>query len=234
MSLVLSPDQVRRVDELAIERYHIPSLILMENAGRNAAEVIRCVYGGSGSALILCGAGNNGGDGLVIARHLHNAGWSVRLMVPGQPHTMTEDARANLRIIEAMAKHHVAPTCQRIPVEVQAIRNLVESIGHDEIVVDALLGTGFRGRVRSPMAELITAVNAASKRAVVAVDVPSGLDCEIGAASNATIQADLTITFVARKSGFSTETALPFLGRVEVVDIGAPTDLIAEVAGSRP
>ena len=108
----------------------------------------------------------------------------------------------------------------------------VSSVTTDDVIVDALLGTGFRGQVRSPTAELIHAVNAAGKRAVVAIDVPSGLDCDSGAASTSTIQADVTITFVALKRGFNAPDARPFLGRVEVADIGAPRQLIDEIAAS--
>jgi NAD(P)H-hydrate epimerase len=110
-------------------------------------------------------------------------------------------------------------------------KQTVETIGRDDVVVDALLGTGFRGQVRSPTAELIDALNSAPCRARVAVDVPSGLDCDTGVPSNACVRADLTITFVAAKTGFSAEPAAPYVGRVEVVDIGAPHELLEEVLG---
>jgi NAD(P)H-hydrate epimerase len=97
-------------------------------------------------------------------------------------------------------------------------------------VIDALLGTGFRGEVRSPTAELVQAMNDAPKRAAVAIDVPSGLDCDTGAPSNATIRADLTITFVAVKAGFTRSVAAPYVGRLEVADIGVPSELVAEIA----
>ncbi len=227
MGAVLTRDQVRRVDHLAINRYGISGLVLMENAGRHAASIIAENYGTIGGAFICCGPGNNGGDGCVIARHLHNVGWSVRVMVTSDESAMTPDALANYRIIEAMGLMPLlAPDW-----EVQKAH--LESIHPDEVVIDALLGTGFRGRVRNPTAELIDAINAATKRAVVAIDVPSGLDCDAGAASNATIRADLTITFVARKSGFDCPAAAPYLGWVEVADIGAPRELIAAVASGQ-
>ena len=116
----------------------------------------------------------------------------------------------------------------------QRIRAIVDTIREDEIVVDALLGTGFGGEVRSPTAELIDALGQAPRRAIVAIDVPSGLDCDTGAPSNATIRADLTITFVAAKSGFSAESAAPYVGRVAVVDIGAPPEAVAEVLAEGP
>ena len=102
MSIVLTRQQIRSVDRLAIERYHIAGLVLMENAGRTAAAIIRDAYGETGETLICCGPGNNGGDGCVIARHLHNAGWSVRLLVTGDTSQMTPDMRAKLAIVEDM------------------------------------------------------------------------------------------------------------------------------------
>lgn len=224
MSVVLTRDQVRSVDKAAIERYHISGIVLMENAGRNAAAIIRGFYGECGSALICCGPGNNGGDGCVIARHLHNAGWSVHLLVTGDAARMTPDMRANFAIAEAMG------LARTIALDRNRQRIVVESVRKDEILIDALLGTGFRGTVRSPTAELIETMNTVEKRAMAAIDVPSGLDCDTGVPSNATIKADLTITFVATKIGFTRDAAVPFVGRVEVADIGVPRDLIAEVA----
>ena len=224
MNVTLTRKQVRRVDELAIHRYGIAGLLLMENAGRNAAAIIDRAYGPIGRVVIFCGSGNNGGDGCVIARHLHNAGWSVRVVLAGDVSRMTPDASANYRIIEAM---RLAPIFVVDAVTQQAAAS---SITPQEIVIDALLGTGFSGEVRSPLAELIHALNAASKRAVVAVDLPSGLDCDTGKPGRATICADLTITFVARKRGFDSREAVPYLGRIEVADIGAPRELPAEVA----
>jgi NAD(P)H-hydrate epimerase len=223
MNPILSREQIRRIDQLAIERYGMVGLVLMENAGRNAAALLRDSYGPVGRALIFCGPGNNGGDGFVIARHLHNAGWSVRLALAGDPTRMTPDAKANHAIVQGMR----LDISEAPDVETQA--GLAASIHPDDVVVDALLGTGFRGEVRSPTAELIHALNASARRAMIAVDVPSGLDCNTGAPSNATIQADLTITFVAAKKGFTAASATPYVGRVEVVDIGAPRELLDEV-----
>ena len=226
MSIVLTREQVRSVDKAAIERYHIAGIVLMENAGRNAAALIRNIFGEKGGALICCGAGNNGGDGCVIARHLHNAGWHVRLLVTGDVSRMTPDMRANHAIVDAMGlESTVAPDADRQ-------RHVVQSIHADEVLIDCLLGTGFRGKVRSPTAELIETMNTVGKRAMVAIDVPSGLDCDTGAPSNATIRADLTITFVAAKTGFTRQTAAPFVGQVEVADIGVPRELVAEIAGA--
>ncbi len=223
MSFALTRKQIRRVDQLAIERYRIAGIVLMENAGRNAAEIIRQAYGEVGQALICCGPGNNGGDGCVIARHLHNAGWAVRLMVTGEESRMSPDMSVNYRIVEAMGLD------PRVAPDGPDQLDFVQSVRGDDVVVDALLGTGFSGEVRSPTAELITALNAVAKRATVAVDTPSGLDCDTGEPGNATIQADLTITFVAKKTGLVAPAAARYVGRVEVADIGVPRELVAEI-----
>jgi NAD(P)H-hydrate epimerase len=228
MDVILSRVQIRRVDDLAINHYGIPGPVLMENAGRNASALIRESYGPVGGAVVFCGPGNNGGDGCVIARHLHNAGWTVRVMVTGGEAQMSDDLRTNFRIIKAMGLEPQTAT------DKESQLAFARSIEPDDVVIDALLGTGFQGEVRSPTAELIDAINAAAKRAVVAVDIPSGLDCDSGTPSNATIRADLTVTFVAKKTGLVAGTAGPYVGRLEVADIGAPGTLPAEIASGKP
>lgn len=221
--MALTRDQVRRIDKIASDRYGIAGIVLMENAGRGAADIIRSVYPSCSEALICCGVGNNGGDGCVIARHLHNAGWSIRLLIAGNPSRCTPDTKVNLDIARAMDMNIAMPTDSEE--QLAALRR----VHPDEVVVDALLGTGFHGEVRSPTASLIDAINATTDRGTVAVDVPSGLDCDSGNPSNATVRADMTVTFVAPKLGFNAAEAAPFLGRVEVVDIGAPRELTLEV-----
>jgi len=227
MSLLLSRDQVRRIDELAMIRYGLPGIVLMENAGRGAAEVIERVYGPRGRAFFVCGAGNNGGDGFVIARHLHNFGWSVRILLVGDVSKLTPDTATNHRAARAMGM----PITCAVGIEDQIAA--LPGVGRDDVLVDALLGTGFRGPPRAPLIKLISALNASMKRAVVAVDVPSGWDGEPGALKGASIRADLTITFVARKSGFDLPRAEADLGSVEVVDIGVPAQLIRDVAAGK-
>lgn len=225
---VLTRDQVRRVDHLAIHRVGVAGIVLMENAGRGAADLIREAYGDGGSAAIICGSGNNGGDGFVVARHLHNAGWAVRIMVTAACQKMTPDTLVNFKIVESMG---LAPIMAD---DLAAQAAFLSAIEPNDVVVDALLGTGFTGAVRSPAAELIQSVNRIAKRAVVALDIPSGLDCDTGEPSNATVRADLTVTFVAAKPGLIAPQAAPYVGRLEVADIGAPRELIAEVLEDGP
>ncbi len=224
MDKTLTRQQVRRVDELAISEYAMPGIILMENAGRNAAGYIHHRYSDSREAIILCGPGNNGGDGCVIARHLHNCGWDVSLIVMGNRSRFSNDLETNFRICERMKL-----PCIMMP-DVQSVVSVADAREGNAVIVDALLGTGFRGEVRGPTAGLIAMMNNLSKKAMIAVDVPSGLDCDTGLPSNATIRADLTITFVASKRGFTAEGAQNWTGEVMVADIGVPVELIDRVA----
>ncbi|MCH7814779.1 MAG: NAD(P)H-hydrate epimerase, partial [Planctomycetes bacterium] len=174
--IALTRAQVRRVDALAIDELGIPGLVLMENAGRNAAERIRLHLPGghNGRVVLLCGVGNNGGDGFVIARHLANWGIAPVIYLAGNAERLSPDAQVNHRII------------RNLGLMVSELREAAEmtsamaGLEAGDVVIDALLGTGFSGRVRAPLDTLIEALNAAAKHLVVAIDVPSGLDCDTG------------------------------------------------------
>jgi NAD(P)H-hydrate epimerase len=218
----LTRRQVRQIDQLAVEQLKIPSILLMENAGRGAAEWIHGKWSeGPGSVAIFCGTGNNGGDGFVIARHLHNHGWRVRIYLVGDERRLAADAAVNYEIIRAM----------EIPVEKLTTEQAILAAGAapapEDVVVDALLGTGFSGEVREPVAGAIRAINAASVRGVVAVDVPSGLDCDTGEVANVAVRATATVTFVAAKPGFERGEGAGLVGEVIVVGIGTPPELTA-------
>jgi len=211
MALVLTREQCRMIDRLAVQELGVPSIVLMENAARGAAEVIRREVG-DGPVAIVCGGGNNGGDGYAAARHLHRLGVPVWLHAVKPIDALDGDALTNARI------------CQRLKLP---IRDHVESYDDAAIVVDALLGTGFIGRtVREPVAAAIRRMNACA-RPIVALDVPSGLDCDTGEPADPTVRADRTITFLAEKPGFSAnDTAEARVGIVNVCDIGLPADWV--------
>jgi NAD(P)H-hydrate epimerase len=213
--------QSRNVDERAIGSYGMSGLVLMENAGRGCADVL-CGLGVSGPVLICCGRGNNAGDGFVMARHLDLRGHRVKVLLWGEPDSLRDDAAANYRIL---AKSDVEiEICGGEVNEVAVSRQLAEA----DWLVDALLGTGSRGVPRPPLNSVIAAMNAVACRKL-AVDLPSGLDCDTGFAADATFRADHTCTFVASKVGFLTESAGPFLGQVHVLDIGIPRKLLHEM-----
>ncbi len=217
MTIALTRAQVREVDRRAIEEFGIPGIVLMENAGRGAAEVIRARLPAGGRAAVVCGRGNNGGDGFVIARHLALGGFAVQVFVACDPSILTGDAATNCEIARRMGIPMVRVDSPG------AIAASLEALRSAAVVVDAVLGTGFFGDVRSPLDDIIAAINTVGRH-VVAIDVPSGLDCDSGLPGNATVRATETVTFVARKIGFDVPGAAAYTGEVHVVGIGAPDD----------
>ena len=177
----LTRQEVREVDRVAIETYGIPGVVLMENAGRGTAQHIVAALGGTVDGrriTIACGGGNNGGDGFVIGRHLHNAGAAVTILLAADPEQLKGDAQVNYRIARAMNLATVP--CQSAEQVAHATTPLLAS----DCIVDALLGTGFAGEVRSPLRDLVEGINTVALHGikVVAVDIPSGLDCDTGLA----------------------------------------------------
>lgn len=224
MDTALTRDQVRRVDALAIDELGIPGVVLMENAGANATRIILERYPDSYQRryVIVCGTGNNGGDGFVIARHLHNAGATIMVRVCGHPERMAPDAQVHGNIVFEMGVDLLAT-------DHPLVTHILPRFSADDVIIDAIFGTGFHGAVRRPLAKVIAAMNAAPRHAMVAIDVPSGLDCDTGKPADSTIRADLTITFVANKVGFLKPAARPYVGEVVVAGIGAPPELIDRV-----
>lgn len=220
--ITLTRAQVREVDRIAMEEYAMPGLLLMENAGAGAARTILQHSDADSTIAIVCGRGNNGGDGFVIARHLHNAGRSVNILLACDPTALTGDAAVNHAIA---ARMHLPMTPFATADQIAATRPALSAAG---VIVDALLGTGFTGPVRSPLDLAIAAINDA-ETLVFAVDVPSGLDCDTGVPGSATVRAHHTITFVAAKVGFLRPEAKDCVGRMHVVDIGCPAEIIRRV-----
>ena len=209
--LILSRDEVRAVDRTAIDEFGIPGVVLMENAGRGCVEIL-LERGVHGPVVICCGKGNNGGDGFVIARHLANRNIEVQTWLMEEPEEYAGDAAVNLRIL------------QRAGFAVHVIRDpteLEDALQRADWIVDALLGTGTQGAPRGLFIDVIRKINDAASL-VLAVDLPSGLDCDSGEHLGECVCADVTATFVARKIGFLNESACSFLGDVRVVEIGIP------------
>ena len=199
-------------------------VILMENAGRGCADRL-CSLGVHGPVVLCCGRGNNGGDGFVMARHLDLRGVEVRVLIWGEPGDFRGDAAHNLQILEKSGFPLVywGSTVDR--------DRLASSLEDADWVVDALLGTGAQGEPRPPLDTVIDLLNARPGRGM-AIDLPSGLDCDTGVPAKHTFRADHTCTFIAPKLGFRAEAARPYLGAVHVLDIGAPRKLVDEVVGT--
>jgi NAD(P)H-hydrate epimerase len=226
---VLSRAAVRELDRRTIEEFGLPSLVLMENAGRACAdEALRMLGPGSqaGPALVLCGPGNNGGDGLVLARTLENRGRAARVAFVGRREQLAGlrgDACTNLEL------------WQRVGGGVELVDGpqrhawLMDALARAPLVVDALFGTGLARALGEPWREVIELLNA-SARPVLAVDLPSGLDADSGEVLGAAVRAACTVTLVARKPGLGRGRGPGLCGRVLVAEIGIPRRYIEEAA----
>jgi NAD(P)H-hydrate epimerase len=208
--------EVREIDHRAINDFGVPGVVLMENAGRSAAELL-LLLGVTGRVVICCGKGNNGGDGFVMARHLDIHNVAVIVLLFANPEELSADAAVNFRIIE---RYGVALTVQ------PDLTSLTKELSEAEWVVDALFGTGLAGAVRQPFDQIITAMNASAKP-ILAIDIPSGLDCDTGQPLGPTIRAAHTLTFVAPKFGFTNPAAKEWLGEIHVANIGVSPDYVA-------
>lgn len=211
----------RKIDERAVDEYAMAGIQLMENAGRGCADLIERL-GIQGLVVVCCGKGNNAGDGFVIARHLQARGFTVKILLWCQREQLRGDANFNFKIAERANVPIV--DCDSRP-GVDWLR--AELVGADWII-DALLGTGSTGSPRAPLDAVIRVLNEQPARKF-AVDLPSGLDCDSGAAANPTFRAHYTATFVAPKVGFQKESAKEFLGALHCLDIGVPRKLLDEI-----
>lgn len=214
----------REIDRRAAAEFGIPTLLLMENAGRGCVATLQRL-GVTGPVAICCHKGNNGGDGLVIARHLDGLGIPVRIVLLCTPAEFAGDAATNWQIVEkSKLPFEILATS---PEEVTA--RLPSLLAGAEWIVDALLGTGASGDPKPPLAAAIEVMNAAPGRRL-AIDLPSGLDCDTGLPGRPTIRADHTCTFVAPKVGMLAESAREYVGKIETLPLGIPQGIIQATA----
>ena len=225
-AIPITREQVREVDRRAVAEYGIPSMVLMENAGRGVADVLTRL-GLAGPVVICCGKGNNAGDGFVVARHLDIRGCEVRVLLWAHPMELAGDAATNFRIL----------TMTGVAIEFFGVehdpRRLRQQLAGAAWIVDGLLGTGASGEPRPPFDAVIDAINASSASRL-AIDLPSGLDCDTGRPARHTVRAAHTCTFVGPKLGFLAPGADQYTGEVHVLDIGVPPRLIADVMSAQP
>lgn len=209
---VLDRAAARAVDRAASEEFGIPGIVLMENAALAiAGETLAMITGRADPVvMIVCGSGNNGGDGWALARHLHNAGVRAVVVPLGEPRPTT-DAGLNCAIARRMRVEEITP-------------DDIEGCPAPDLIVDAIFGTGLDREVRGVAVGMIEWINAASAL-VLAVDVPSGLDCDTGKPFGAAVRATRTVSFVGMKPGFDQAHAQPYLGEIVIGDIGAPREL---------
>lgn len=248
---VLTRAQMRAFDRHAIQTFHVPGVVLMENAGRGAADVLAAMIAASpstrgrvrgersaerahsfpvrhmrtpgqpaaypldSSIVVVCGAGNNGGDGFVVARHLLARGADVEVFLTGTSENVTGEARINHD-----AYIDLGGSFTELP-EGADLGQLIRSLDRADFVIDAIFGTGLDRPIQGHLVEVIAAINQARCRCV-ALDVPSGLDADSGAPLGTAVQADDTVAFGHLKIGLLTPEGARLAGNVHVVDLGVP------------
>jgi hydroxyethylthiazole kinase-like uncharacterized protein yjeF len=223
MMKVATAEEMQELDRKAIETYRIPGIVLMENAGRGAAEVISETFPDlhKKKIAIIAGKGNNGGDGFVIARYLLNNGIPVRVYLLTDPKGLRGDAETNFNVFHRMKGEVISVPSSKDYIKVK------RDLERFDILVDGIFGTGLDAEVRGYYREVIDHLNMLQKP-IVAIDIPSGLDADTGKPLGAAIRASLTITFGLPKIGHLIPPGLDYVGEVKVIDIGIPKRLVEE------
>jgi hydroxyethylthiazole kinase-like uncharacterized protein yjeF len=216
----LTVAQMRETDRRCIEDLGIPGVVLMNNAG---AAVFREID--AGPVGVVCGKGNNGGDGFVVARMALAAGRDTRLLLVAEPEDIQGDAAVFMRAYENLGGTITSVTDE------DAVAEAMTSLSDCAVLIDALLGTGVKGAVRGVFR---TAIEAWPDVRTVAVDLPSGLNADSGEPSGCCVRADVTVTFQYAKQGFENPAAQEYLGRLVVADIGIPGVCADDTAWARP
>ncbi len=218
----VTAEEMKKIDQAAIQDFGISSLVLMENAGRGVAEVaFGMLPKESKEVVIVCGKGNNGGDGFVCARHLINKGADVTVFLVGGPDQNKGDAKVNFLILEKMKTNF----CSLIRED--DFDKLKICLKNSDLIIDAIFGIGLSGKIREPYLKIIDMINKSGKK-VLSVDIPSGLDADKGISLGGCVRADKTTTFAVSKVGLIKEEGLKFCGDIITVDISIPKRLLEE------
>ncbi|OGR56932.1 MAG: NAD(P)H-hydrate epimerase [Elusimicrobia bacterium RIFCSPLOWO2_02_FULL_39_32] len=225
-TMALSISQMREIENSAIAEYKIPQSLLMENAGAQVAKIVLQETFNiiSPKILILCGSGNNGGDGLVAAKVLKENKKEVKVIFLKAIESLKGIVLENFEIIKNL----------NIPYEFLPSKSKIElELKNSDLVIDAILGTGFKGKTEGLIASTIELING-SKKKVIAVDIPSGLDGDTGEPCGAAISASVTVTMGAPKIGFFTKQGKEWAGKIIVAEIGFPKELLQVKPNTQP
>ncbi|MFD1706609.1 NAD(P)H-hydrate dehydratase [Siminovitchia sediminis] len=210
--------EMKQMDQYTIDTLGLPGVVLMENAGAAVVkEITEAFPSPHTNIIVLAGSGNNAGDGFVVARRLHDAGYKCKLYMVADPHRLKGDAKI----------HYEAYRNRQLPVcfyHEELRDKFINHLKLSDAIIDAMLGTGVKGPVRQPMADMISIVNRMNKP-VISVDIPSGLNSDTGKAENEAIKADQTITFVCPKIGFFLQDGPKYIGEWKVEDISVPLSI---------
>lgn len=217
---LVSPDQMREIDRLVIEELGVPGIVLMEHAALGACRVLVETFPDAKTVAIFCGPGNNGGDGLAMARLLAHRGLHVQIILATDPQRFSGDAQTNLHICARLGLEFVV-----LPETPEALHDI-----HTDVFVDALLGTGI-DRMVDPQSTLGAAIEFLATRSssVLAVDIPSGIHGRSGQIAGIAVRAAVTATFGAPKLGLALQPGREHAGRIEVIDIGIPLETLEDV-----
>ncbi len=241
---ILTPSESRTYDSYAIETLNIPSVLLMENAGRGVVDSMEKHYGSMAEKTvhIYCGKGNNGGDGLVVARHLLVRGAKVTVILTTSPKALKGDPLTNLKILQSLQKKTAEKSLLQIlqfssvsrlisqlagsstPDQSLSYQTKLNSIPILDFVVDALYGTGFSGALTGKLGTLVRWLNNLPVKRI-AIDIPSGVDAMNGSVAGVAINANLTVSMAFKKAGHLVGEGKNHAGLVDVVDIGIPQRL---------
>jgi len=217
---IVTSQQMRNIDQTAMGKYNISGLVLMENAGLKVFNHLRNIYPDlKGMEVnIVAGSGNNGGDGFVVARHLHNCGVKVKVLLLSSFNKVMGDAKTNLIIIDKMGIEVIEITSANIDEMEKCIRE-------SDIIVDAILGTGLKGAVTGIKADVIDLINRYAKE-VIAIDIPSGLNADTGRVENTCVKAHATITLALPKIGLMIFPGVNYVGKLFIESISIPQILL--------
>ncbi len=222
---IVSIEEMRKIDRLAIKGLGIPGVVLMENAGQSVVSAMEDFFEMDSviRITIVCGKGNNGGDGFVVARYLLNQDISVDVFIVSDSlSSVSQDAKKNLDILMGLGEKPL------LIKDTRGLNNLKSSLNDADLVVDALFGTGFNGKIKGIASRVVKEINE-SELNIVAVDTPSGIDSNTGAVSGEAVRADLTVTMGLPKTGQLLYPARHYVGELYVADIGFPEQVIEEI-----
>ncbi len=219
MHTLVTADQMAKMDKSSINDYNIPGVVLMENAGRGVFSLVSdYLTPGYDPVWIYCGVGNNGGDGFVVARHLINAGYQVRVFVLGDRDKIKGDALTHLEIIEKMGQ------------AIDFIKELPKTEPRPpQLIVDAMLGTGVKGTLRGLYEKAAEQINDLHVP-VIAVDIPTGVNADTGQVQGAAVHATVTATMALKKRGLLFSPGREYTGDIVIIDIGMPQELISTMS----